>query len=204
LNTLFKIKRMIKVGITGGIGSGKSTVCKVFKLLGIPVFEADQIARQLMNSDASIRIQLIDLFGSTVYLPDQSVDRKFLSGIVFNNPSSLAKLNSIVHPIVQNAFNDWCQNQQSPYVIHEAAILFESGFYKLMDKVIVVATDLEERIQRVMKRDGSSEDLVRQRIGNQWTYEQRIKLADFVINNNDNELIIPQIVEIDKKIRVHG
>ena len=195
---------MIKVGITGGIGSGKSTVCKVFKVLGIPVFEADQVARQLMNYDAKVRIQLINLFGSSVYLPDQTIDRKFLSGIVFNNPSLLADLNSIVHPAVRNAFDDWCQNQQSPYVLQEAAILFESGFYKLMDKTIVVDTDEAERIQRVMKRDGTSEEQVRERIRNQWTDEQRIKLADFVINNNDNELIIPQIVKIDKKIRAHG
>ena len=195
---------MIKVGITGGIGSGKSTVCKVFKVLGIPVFEADQVARQLMNYDVKVRIQLINLFGSSVYLPDQTIDRKFLSGIVFNNPSLLADLNSIVHPAVRNAFDDWCQNQQSPYVLQEAAILFESGFYKLMDKTIVVDTDEAERIQRVMKRDGTSEEQVRERIRNQWTDEQRIKLADFVINNNDNELIIPQIVKIDKKIRAHG
>lgn len=195
---------MIKIGITGGIGSGKSTVCKVFKVLGIPVFEADQVARQLMNSDAKVRIQLISLFGSTVYLADQTIDRTFLSAIVFNSPSLLAALNSIVHPAVRNAFDDWCKDQQSPYVLHEAAILFESGFYKLMDKTIAVAAVESERVQRVMKRDNTSEQQVRQRISNQWTDEQRVKLADFVISNNDNELIIPQIVEIDKKIRVHG
>lgn len=195
---------MIKVGITGGIGSGKTTVCKVFKVFGIPVFEADQVARQLMNSDADVRIQLVHLFGSSVYLPDQTVDRKFLSAIVFNDSSLLAGLNSIVHPAVRSAFDVWCNNQHSPYVIQEAAILFESGFYKMMDKTIVVATDEEERIQRVMKRDGISKEQVRQRIRNQWTDEQRIKMADFVIGNNDNELILPQIVEIDKKIRTHG
>jgi len=195
---------MIKIGITGGIGSGKSTVCKVFKVLGIPVFEADQVARQLMNSDAKVRIQLISLFGSTVYLADQTIDRTFLSAIVFNSPSLLAALNSIVHPAVRNAFDDWCKDQQSPYVLHEAAILFESGFYKLMDKTIAVAAVESERVQRVMKRDNTSEQQVRQRISNQWTDEQRVKLADFVISNNDNELIIPQIVEIDKKIRVNG
>lgn len=195
---------MVKVGITGGIGSGKSTVCKVFKVMGIPVFEADQVARQLMNADAQVRIQLIGLFGSSVYLPDQTIDRKFLSDIVFNNPSLLSGLNGIVHPAVRDAFDVWCKNQESPFVILEAAILFESGFYKMMDQVIVVATDEAERIQRVMKRDGTSEEQVRQRIRNQWTDGQRIKLADFVIHNNDNELIIPQIVEIDKKLRTDG
>lgn len=195
---------MIKVGITGGIGSGKSTVCKVFRVIGIPVFEADVVAKQLMNSEIIIREQLINVFGSSVYLPDQTIDRKFLSGMVFNNPSLLEQLNAIVHPVVRKTFADWCQKQQSPYIIHEAAILFESGFYKMMDKTITVVTDETERIDRVMKRNGITEEQVRQRIQNQWTDEQRIKLADYIIGNNDNELIIPQILEIDKKIRANG
>jgi len=195
---------MIKVGITGGIGSGKSTVCKVFRTLGIPIFEADPVAKELMNADPILREKLIHLFGESVYLTNQTIDRKYLSGIVFNNPSLLVQLNTIVHPAVRKSFEDWCQIQQSPYVIHEAAILFESGFYKMMDKTIAVVTDEAERIQRVMKRNTISEEQVRQRIRNQWTDEQRIKLADFVIGNNDKELIIPQIIEIDKKIRLNG
>jgi len=195
---------MIKVGITGGIGSGKSTVCKVFRTLGIPIFEADPVAKELMNADPILREKLIHLFGESVYLTNQTIDRKYLSGIVFNNPSLLVQLNAIVHPAVRKSFEDWCQIQQSPYVIHEAAILFESGFYKMMDKTIAVVTDEAERIQRVMKRNTISEEQVRQRIRNQWTDEQRIKLADFVIGNNDKELIIPQIIEIDKKIRLNG
>ena len=195
---------MIKVGITGGIGSGKSTVCKVFKALGIPVFEADVIARQLMNTDKKIRARLVDLFGSNVYLPDQTIDRKFLSGIVFNNPSLLEQLNKIVHPAVRESFEEWYQEQQSAYIIHEAAILFESGFYKMMDKTITVVTSENERILRVMKRDGITMELVKERIKNQWSDEERIKLADFVIGNNDDQLIIPQIIEIDKKIKANG
>jgi dephospho-CoA kinase len=195
---------MIKVGITGGIGSGKSTVCKVFKVLGIPVFEADSVAKQFMNSDTELRNQLIRLYGTSVYLPDQTINRKYLAGIVFNNPSLLGELNKVVHPIVRKAFESWCYDQHSPYVLHEAAILFESGFYKIMDKTITVVVSEEERIQRVMKRDKVSLEMVQQRIKNQWTDEERIKLADFVIGNNEIELIIPQIVEIDKKIRAHG
>lgn len=195
---------MIKVGITGGIGSGKSTVCKVFRVLGVPVFEADSMAKQLMNSDSILRGKLIDLFGSSVYQHDQTIDRKYLAGIVFNNPSLLAQLNEIVHPAVRQAFDDWCLAQQAPYVIHEAAILFESGFYKMMDKTIMVVTDEKERIDRVVKRDQVTAELVIQRMKNQWRDEEKIKLADFVIGNNDQELIIPQIVEIDKKIRAHG
>ena len=195
---------MIKVGITGGIGSGKSTACKVFRTMGIPVFDADSVAKQLMDTDLVIREQLIQLFGSSVYQSNQTIDRKYLAGIVFNDPSSLEQLNAIIHPAVRNAFEDWFQAQQSPYIIHEAAILFESGFYKMMDKTIAVVTDEAERIERVMKRNAMTEEQIRLRIRNQWTDEQRIKLADFVIGNNDNELIIPQIVEIDKKLRSNG
>jgi len=195
---------MIKVGITGGIGSGKSTVCKVFRVLGVPVFEADSIAKQLMNTDLLLREKLVDLFGSSVYQQDQTIDRKYLAGIVFNNPSLLGQLNEIVHPAVRKAFDDWCLAQQAPYVIHEAAILFESGFYKMMDKTITVVTDKKERIERVVKRDHITAELVIERMKNQWSDEEKIKLADFVIGNNDQELIIPQIVEIDKKIRAHG
>jgi dephospho-CoA kinase len=195
---------MIKVGITGGIGSGKSTVCKIFKVLGIPVFEADEQARQLMNSNSVIHDQLIELFGTSVYLQNHTIDRKYLAGIVFSNPSLLAQLNGIVHPKVGEAFAVWCENQQSPYILHEAAILFESGFYKLMDKTIAVVANENERIERVMKRDGASEELVNQRMRNQWSDIERIKLADFVISNNEDELIIPQIVELDKKLRANG
>lgn len=195
---------MIKVGITGGIGSGKSTVCKVFRTMGIPVFEADVIAKQLMNNDPTLRQQLIHLFGSSVYQSDQTIDRKYLAGIVFSNSSLLSKLNEAVHPAVRKSFDEWLLNQNSPYVIHEAAILFESGFYKMMDKTITVVTNETERIDRVVKRDHITIDMVQQRMKNQWKDEQRITLADFVIGNNDNELIIPQIIEIDKKLRTNG
>jgi dephospho-CoA kinase len=195
---------MLKIGITGGIGSGKSTVCRVFSAMRIPVFEADQIAKDLMNTNEEIYEKLVNLFGASVYQSDHTVDRKQLAGIVFNNPYLLAQLNEIVHPAVRETFFNWCEKQQSPYIIHEAAILFESGFYKMMDKTITVVTKENERIQRVMKRDGLTLELVKERIRNQWTDDERIKLADFVIGNNDDELIIPQIIEIDKKIRAYG
>ena len=195
---------MIKVGITGGIGSGKSTVCKVFKVMGIPVFDADAIAKQLMTSDPEIIKSLIKAFGTAVYLPNGLIDRKYLAGLVFKDESLLAKLNSIVHPAVLKEFNEWCSTKQTTYILHEAAILFESGFYKLMDKIIAVVTDEDERIERVIKRDGATIELVRQRIQNQMSDTERIKMADFVISNNDNELIIPQILTIDKKLRENG
>ena len=195
---------MLKIGITGGIGSGKSTVCRVFSVMGIPVFEADKVARKLMDTDEEIHEKLVRLFGAAVYLPDQTVNRKYLAGIVFKDPSLLAKLNEIIHPVVRKTFFDWCERQKSPYIIHEAAILFESGFYKMMDKTITVVTSEDERIHRVMKRDGITMELVKERIKNQWSDEERMKLADFVIGNNDDQLIIPQIIEIDKKIKANG
>lgn len=195
---------MLKIGITGGIGSGKSTVCRVFSVMGIPVFEADKVARKLMDTDEEIHEKLVRLFGTAVYLPDQTVNRKYLAGIVFKDPSLLTKLNEIVHPVVRKTFFDWCEKQESPYIIHEAAILFESGFYKMMDKTITVVTSEDERIRRVMKRDGITMELVKERIKNQWSDEERIRLADFVIGNNDDQLIIPQIIEIDKKIKANG
>lgn len=195
---------MIKVGVTGGIGSGKSTVCKVFAALGIPVFEADPVAKELMNTNPELAEQLISLFGPSVYLPDHTIDRKYLARIVFNDSSLLEKLNKVVHPVVRDAFNNWCEKQKAPYIIHEAAILFESGFYKMMDKTIAVVADESERISRVTKRDELTSEQVHDRIRNQLSDEQRMKLADFVIRNNDNDLIIPQILEIDKMIRSHG
>ena len=195
---------MIKIGITGGIGSGKSTACRIFSVLGIPVFEADIEAKRLMNSNPELSIQLIRLFGEAVYLPDQTIDRKYLAGIVFKDRSLLAQLNGIVHPAVRRYFFEWCDNQDSPYVLHEAAILFESGFNKIMDKTIAVVADEDQRISRVLKRDNISPELIRDRIKNQWTDDQRIILADYVISNNDDELITPQIIEIDKKIRAYA
>lgn len=194
----------MKVGITGGIGSGKSTVCKLFAMLGIPVFEADKVAKELMNTSPVISEQLINLFGAAVYLPDHTIDRKYLAGIVFNDPSLLTQLNSVVHPVVRKAFFDWCDKQDSPYIIHEAAILFESGFYKMMDKTIAVITNEDERINRVMKRDGVTLEMVNERIKNQWNDQQRMELADFIIGNNEDELIIPQVLKIDNKLRTNG
>lgn len=195
---------MIKVGITGGIGSGKSTICKVFSVLGIPVFVADEVAKKLMNHDERLRAELIRLFGEAVYLPDGTIHRKYLADIVFNDQSSLEKLNGAVHPAVHRAFEEWVAQQDAPYVLHEAAILFESGFNRMMNYTITIVTNEQERIERVMKRDKISEELVRQRIKNQFTDEQRIALADFVIKNNEEDLVIPQVLEIDRKIRLHG
>ena len=192
-----------KVGITGGIGSGKSVVCKIFKTLGIPVFEADAVAKQLTNTNPEIKEQLIDLYGEGIYSDDGTINRKKLAGIIFNDDIELRKVNEIIHPEVRNYFFEWAVQQNSAYVVHEAAILFESGFYKLMDYNVAVLADQFLRIERVIYRDGSSFDEVKERIDKQWSDEKRNNLADAVIYNN-SELLIPQVLETDKKIRQHG
>jgi len=194
----------ITVGITGGIGSGKSTVCDIFKLLGIPVFEADLIAKQLINSNSEIIQGLVHLFGEGIYIQDKGVDRKKLAEIIFNDDLQLAKINALVHPIVRNEFNLWLRKQKSKYVIHEAAILFESGFYKMMDFTILVSASEKQRVEWVMKRDGISEKQVLERIAKQWSDAQKRKLASIEIKNNNKDLIIPQIVNIDNQLKKHG
>ena len=172
------------VGLTGGIGSGKSTVATMFKKLGIPVYIADLEARKLMNSSAVIRKEIIEAFGEASYHNDVP-DRKFLADIVFKEKEKLQKLNTIVHPKVQQHFLDWYKRQTSPYVIKEAAILFESGGDKECDKIITVTIPVSERIKRVMKRDNITEEVVMARIKNQWPDERKIALSDFIIENTD-------------------
>lgn len=189
----------ITVGITGGIGSGKSTVCEIFKILGVPVFEADKIARTLMNENPEIRQNLITWFGDEIY-SENLLNRKKLAELIFNNTENLKRVNSIVHPVVRNEFEKWKNSQKSVYSVYEAAILFESGFYKLMDLNFLIVSPEQLRIHRVMKRDQISEEQVLARIHNQWSDEEKIKLANAVIYNDNKNLIIPQIIEIDKKL----
>lgn len=195
---------MLKIGITGGIGSGKSTICNFFRLLGVPVFNADQEAKKVMNESSIVRSKLVVSFGNDIYLPNHTIDRKKMAGIIFNSPSLLQKVNAIVHPEVRKYFFAWCEQQESPYIVHEAAILFESGFYEMMDFTILVTASEEERVKRVMRRDQSTAEQVKERMGKQWTDEQKAALADFTIRNDNRELIIPQLLNLDKKFRDHG
>lgn len=193
----------ITVGITGGIGSGKSTVCEIFKILGVPVFEADKVARNLMNENSVIRLNLVEWFGNEIYSGNQ-LNRKLLAEHIFNNNSLLNKVNSLVHPIVREEFEKWKNSQNTVYSVYEAAILFESGFYKLMDFTVLITAPEQIRINRVMKRDNLSPDQVVARIKNQWPDEEKRKLATTVIINDNKNLIIPQIIEIDKKLKRDG
>ncbi|AFL82649.1 dephospho-CoA kinase [Aequorivita sublithincola DSM 14238] len=170
------------IGLTGGIGSGKTTVAKLFKDLGVPIYIADIEAKKLTNSSKVIRRKLIDLLGEDAYV-GQELNRKFVADKIFNDKGLLASVNAIIHPKVVAHFKKWVSKQKSPYVIKEAAILFENGRYKNCDLVILVTAPKEVRISRVMERDNASSVEIEQRMKNQWSDEKKQKLADLIIDN---------------------
>lgn len=188
---------MLKIGITGGIGSGKTTICKIFETFGIPVFYADTVAKQLMTSDDILVQGIKAAFGELSYSKEGILDKKYLANIVFNNEVQLAKLNSLVHPAVFRAFDKWESSQTAaPYVLKEAALLFESGSYKSCDFTILVTAPRELRIKRVMQRDAVSAEQVIARINKQLDDEEKEKMADFFINNDEVSLLIPQVLDL--------
>ena len=186
---------MLKVGLTGGIGSGKSTVAQVFEVLGIPVYYADDAAKKLMNEDPLLKEKLKIAFGEAVYT-NGLLNRQVLSSIVFNDKEKLALLNSIVHPATILDAHKWMLGQSAPYVIKEAALLYESGSAKQLDKIIGVYAPAQLRIQRVMQRDSITEKEVLSRINKQMDEEEKMALCDYVINNNGEELVLPQVMKI--------
>ncbi|MDT0644351.1 dephospho-CoA kinase [Zunongwangia sp. F363] len=174
------------VGLTGGIGSGKTTVANYFRDLGIPVYIADDAARELMNSSEEIRKEIIGIFGEEAYNGKQP-DRKYIASRVFNNPEQLNLLNNVIHPAVAKHFEKWKNTQDAAYVIYEAAILFEKGGYKKCDYSILVTAPYEEKIKRLQERDQSSVEEIQARMNNQWDDEKKRKLADFEIENLQRE-----------------
>ncbi|WP_075601782.1 dephospho-CoA kinase [Saccharicrinis aurantiacus] len=191
---------MLKVGITGGIGSGKTTVCRIFESLGIPVYYSDLEARNLIDKDYTIISQIKTLFGANSYA-DGKLNRPFISNIVFKDKQKLDQLNKVTHPAVALHFKKWYQQQTAPYILKEAAILFESGAYKTVDKIITVTAPIEIRVKRVIERDGISKEEILDRINNQMNDAEKIARADEVIYADDTHLVIPQILEIDKRLR---
>jgi dephospho-CoA kinase len=191
---------VIKVAVTGGIGSGKSFVCEVFEKIGIPVFNADRSAKEIMDSDNAIKEKLIYYFGADIYDEDKKLYRGKLANLIFNDKASLLKVNEIVHPAVRMEFEIWAEKQNAPYVIEEAAIVFESGQEHLFDKIILVYAPTELRIERVMKRDNITRDKVLERMNNQKNDESRNEKSDFIIVNDDKEMILPQIISINSKL----
>ena len=193
------VRPRLKLGVTGGIGSGKTSVCKVFRVLGIPVFSADRIARDIMDSDSEIIGKLNSIAGRDLYSAG-SLDRMALASLIFNNQTLLEKVNTLIHPLVFSYFASWEKNQTAPYVIMEAAILFESGASKLVDKIATIATPEEERLTRVTMRSKLSKLQVMERMKNQLDDATRIKLSDYVIYNSENDMIIPAILRIHEDI----
>ena len=194
-------KTPLKVGVTGGLGSGKSTVCRVFALLKVPVYSADNRAKWLMANSPELKIQITDAFGSEAYLADGTVNRSFLANQVFQNPEKTTQINSLVHPAVGKDFDQWVSSQMSPYVIKEAALLFETGSAEALDYVVNVSSPLKIRMARVLMRDPHrTEQQINQIINQQLPDEQKNEMADFVIKNTENRLIIPQILEIHQKL----
>ncbi|MBK7183001.1 MAG: dephospho-CoA kinase [Bacteroidetes bacterium] len=191
---------MIKVGITGGIGSGKTTVCKLFELLGIAVYYSDDEAKKILDGDSTVKSELLKLLGPTILNEFEEIDRKKTASIVFSDTTKLASLNAIVHPAVARHFDEWCKNQSSPYILKEAAILFESGANKQVDKTILVTAPLQLKLSRVMARDKTTETEVLKRMANQLPDEEKIKLSDFFIQNNEEDLLIPQVLLVHHQL----
>jgi dephospho-CoA kinase len=193
---------MIKIGLTGGIGSGKSTVARIFCALGIPVFNSDEEAKKLYTSDNILREKLLSTFGTEIYLGNGEINKSFLINTVFTHEQKLKLLNSIVHPRVKISFEVWLNNHEHlPCVIKEAAILFESGAYRQVDKIIVVTAPVELRIKRVMERDGVDRESVLLRINRQYPEEKLISMSDYTIDNSGSKLVVKQVLDFIGSLR---
>ena len=196
---------MIKVGMTGGIGSGKTTVSHIFKLFGVPVFNADNEARFLQNEDWDTQQQIKELFGNQIYSTDGKLNRSALAQVVFGNKALLTQLNGIIHPKVHKRFQNWTDsNHNAVYGLYEAAILFESGFCHELDFNMLVISPVNQRTQRVMARDGITADELSARMSNQMSDEMKSRLASLIIYNDEKHSLIQQVIDIDHKLRENG
>lgn len=192
---------MKKVGITGNIGSGKSYVCKMFERLGIPVFYSDDETKKLYLIP-SVKEQIIKRFGEEVYFEDGTLNRKLLSYHLFKNEEAMKFIESVLYPALNQHFDEWCEQQTSPYVLYESAILFEKNYGKYFDKIIFVSAPEDIRLQRVMKRDDCTEENVRSRMRLQMSEENKLSKADFVIYNDGDKALEPQVETINKQLSV--
>ncbi len=194
---------MLKVGLTGGIGSGKTTIAAAFSKLGVCVYNCDLAARRLTDSNEVIIDNLKKTFGSDIYNPDKTLNRKALANIIFTDKDKLEFVNNLVHPIVAEDFRQWCEDRNREgrqWVLCEAAVMVESGMDKLMDKIIVVSLPAETRIARAMERDNASRRLIEDRIKNQGDMHLIESKADFIIRPDDRHLIIPQLIDINNRL----
>ncbi|MEO9020761.1 MAG: dephospho-CoA kinase [Ginsengibacter sp.] len=189
---------MLKVGLTGGIGSGKSTVAHVFNVLDIPVYNADDAAKRLMVENEELKNNIIRSFGDESYL-NGGLNRKYLAAQVFNDSEKMKLLNSMVHPATIRDAVEWMKKQSSPYVIKEAALIFESGSDKILDYVIGVKAPMDLRIERTMQRDGVTAEEVEARINRQMNEEEKMQRCDFIIVNDERQMLIPQVLLLHEK-----
>jgi dephospho-CoA kinase len=190
---------MYKVGITGGIGSGKSTVAKIFGVLGIPVYYADDEAKKIMETNAEVRQKLIAAFGTDCH-NQQGLNRQYLRQLIFNDSNNAQKINAIVHPITIAQADEWLQQQNTPYALKEAALIFESNAHHHLDFIIGVAAPQALRIKRVMQRDGISEEEVLARMQKQMNEHEKMSKCNAIINNDDTTLLIPQVMDLHNRL----
>lgn len=191
---------MINIGITGGIGSGKSTVCKIFELYGIEVYYADPRAKRLMTGDKALKSKIKDLLGKEAYYRNGRLNRSYVANKIFNDKDLLRQLNGLVHPAVGEDFNKWSLTAKSPFVLKEAALLIDNGSYKKLDGLILVVADTDVRISRVMARDNASRKEVQQRINHQRNQEDNKQYADYIIDNSGSKSLILQVDKIYHQI----
>jgi dephospho-CoA kinase len=191
---------MKKIGLTGGIGAGKSMIAKILATMGFPVFYSDQVGKELMSTDSNVQSKIKTIFGDEAYFGGQ-LNRRYIAEKIFSDEKLKEEINSIIHPAVRSAFNEWANNQNAPFVFNEAAILFETGAYKNFDFNVLVSAPLDLRLQRVLKRDKTSTKEVHGRMENQWSDEKKRVLADFEIVNDNNSLIIPQIHKLLSELK---
>jgi dephospho-CoA kinase len=189
----------LKVGLTGGIGSGKTTVARIFEVLGIPVYYADETARHIMNEDTQLKKEIIKSFGEQSYI-EGKLNREYLASIVFQDKTKLGRLNALVHPATIRHSVQWMKQQTGPYAIREAALIFESGVQGQLDYVIGVCAPVELRIERAMKRDNLTREQVMERMDRQINETIKMRLCDFVIVNDGKTALIPQVMEIHSKL----
>lgn len=191
---------MLKIGITGGIGTGKTTVCKIFQSLGIPVFYADEQAKALMNTDAKLIQQIKDRFGEETYDSSNQLNRARLASLVFTDEKALKELNSFVHPATFQAFKEWQKGKEAPYCLHEAAILFESGAFKTCDYIVLVSSPLELRMKRIKNRDNKSVAEIQAIMDKQLPEEEKAERSDFILINDEKKALIPQVLKLHQEL----
>lgn len=192
---------MLKIGITGGMGSGKSIICRIFQMLGAPVYDADSRARLLMDKDEVLREKITLAFGAGAYCSDGTLNRGYLAEAVFPEKEKLEQLNKLVHPAVKKDFEEWAEKQKSDYVIKEAALLVETGSFKELDKLIVVTAPEKTRIHRILFRDAHrSQKQIQEILQNQFPESEKAKYADYLINNDESQLVFPQVLKIHARL----